>query len=111
MLGWGGVRAWGGSEQREGCGGAIPILPDVVLGKLWALAFDFQLYLDFLSEQYLPAHRGAHCHFSFDKTQLPLGLYHLQIHFHLVLSDMSFQETWPHQAAWHTVGARQIPVR
>ena len=37
-----------GSEQRDGCGGSIP---DLVLGKLRALAFGFQLYPDYLSER------------------------------------------------------------
>lgn len=109
---WGRVGAQEGSEQREGCGGAIPVLLDLVLGKLRALTFDFQLYLDFLSEWYSPSHRGAQCRFSFDKNQLPMGLYHLQLHFHLVFGAVSLQETWPHQAAaWHTVGAGWIPVR
>lgn len=91
---------WEGSEQREGCSGAIPILTDLVLGKLRTFACDFQLYLNFLREQYLPTHRGA---------QLPMGLSRLQLHFHWLFGDVSLQETWPHQAAaWHMVGAGQI---
>lgn len=45
---WGPVGAREGSEQRDGCGGSIP---DLVLGKLRALAFGFQLYPDYLSER------------------------------------------------------------
>lgn len=75
---WGTAGAREGSERREGCHGAIL---DLLLGKLRALAFGFQLYRGFLCEWYPPTHIGAQCHFSFSNNQLPVGFYCLQLHF------------------------------
>lgn len=45
-------------------------------------------------------HVGVWCRFAFHKKQLPMGLCHLQLHFHLIFGDVFLQRDMASAWRW-----------